>query len=407
MNSKLTQTFSSLQHPNYRLWFTGQVISIIGTWMQATAQGFLIYELTQSAAFLGLVGFASGAPSWLFTLYGGVIADRISRRKLLIIAQSAMMVLAFLLAFLVFTDLVQPWHVVVLAFLLGVANAFDAPARQAFVVELVGRADMTNAIALNSSVFNIGTVIGPAIAGMVYSWLGPAWCFTVNGISYLAVIGALLIMRLAAIPRQPRIRKAVLPELMVGIRFAFGNSNIRILMIVVAAVSIFGMGLMTLIPAWASAVLGGDVRTNGWLLSARGVGSLAAALMIAYLGSRNVRGKIWAIGSLVLPVSLIIFAIFKVLPVSLLMMVFLGWAFMAVVNTTNAMIQSWVPDELRGRVMSVHVWVFMGSLPLGSLLAGAMAERLGEPTAVLINGSILLTITLLTLILRPSMRILE
>ena len=219
MNSKLAQTFSSLQHPNYRLWFTGQVISIVGTWMQATAQGFLVYELTHSAAFLGLVGFASGAPSWLFTLYGGVIADRVSRRKLLIIAQSAMMVLAFLLAFLVFTDLVRPWHVVVLAFLLGVANAFDAPARQAFVVELVGRADMTNAIALNSSVFNIGTVIGPAIAGLVYSWLGPAWCFTINGISYLAVIGALLLMRLAAIPRPPRVRKPVLPELMVGHTF--------------------------------------------------------------------------------------------------------------------------------------------------------------------------------------------
>lgn len=407
MNSTLVQTFSSLQHPNYRLWFTGQVISIIGSWMQATAQGFLVYELTQSAAFLGLVGFASGVPSWLFTLFGGVIADRVSRRKMLIIAQSAMMVLAFLLAFLVFTDLVQPWHVVVLAFLLGVANAFDAPARQAFVVELVGRADMTNAIALNSSVFNIGTVIGPAIAGLIYSWLGPAWCFTINGISYLAVIGALLLMRLASSPKQPRVRRPVLPELMVGVRFAFGNSNIRTLMIVVAAVSVFGMGLMTLIPAWASAVLQGDVRTNGWLLSARGVGSLIAALMIAYLGSRNVRGKIWAIGSLLLPIALILFAIFQVLPVSLLMLVILGWAFMAVVNNTNAMIQSWVPDELRGRVMSVHVWVFMGSLPIGSLLAGELAERLGEPTAVLINGSILLAITLLTMILRPSMRKLQ
>jgi predicted MFS family arabinose efflux permease len=336
-----------------------------------------------------------------------VIADRVSRRKLLIIAQVAMMVLAFVLAFLVFTDLVQPWHVVVLAFLLGVANAFDAPARQAFVLELVGRADMTNAIALNSSIFNIGTVIGPAIAGLVYSWLGPAWCFTLNGISYLAVIGALLIMRLTPTPRQPGVRKPVLPELMAGMRFAFGNSNIRILMIVVSAVSIFGMGLMTLIPAWASAVLGGDVRTNGWLLSARGVGSLIAALMIAYLGSRNVRGKIWAVGSVVLPVSLIVFSLFKVLPVSLVMMVFLGWAFMAVMNTTNAMIQSWVPDELRGRVMSVHVWVFMGSIPIGSLLAGALAERLGAPTAVLINGSILLAITLLTIILRPSMKQLQ
>lgn len=407
MNSRLVQTFSSLQHPNYRLWFTGQVISIIGSWMQATAQGFLVYELTQSAAFLGIVGFASGVPSWLFTLFGGVVADRVSRRKMLIIAQSAMMLLAFLLAFLVFTNLVQPWHVVVLAFLLGVANAFDAPARQAFVVELVGRADMTNAIALNSSIFNIGTVIGPAIAGLIYGWLGPAWCFTINGISYFAVIGALLLMRLASSPKQPKIRRHVLPELMVGIRFAFGNSNIRTLMIVVAAVSIFGMGLMTLIPAWASAVLQGDVRTNGWLLSARGVGSLIAALMIAYLGSRNVRGKIWAIGSVLLPVALILFAIFKILPVSLLMLVVLGWAFMAVVNNTNAMIQSWVPDELRGRVMSVHVWIFMGSLPIGSLLAGALAERLGEPAAILINGSILLVITLLTLLLKPSMKKLQ
>ena len=164
--------------------------------MQATAQGFLIYQLTQSAAFLGIVGFASGVPTWLFTLYGGVIADRIPRRKLIIITQSSMMVLAFVLAFLVFTDLVQPWHVIVMAFLLGIANAFDAPARQAFVVEMVGREELTNAIALNSTIFNIGTVIGPAIGGLLYAWLGPAWCFTVNGISFIAVIGALAAMRL-------------------------------------------------------------------------------------------------------------------------------------------------------------------------------------------------------------------
>jgi len=372
--------------------------------MQATAQGFLIYEITQSTVFLGLVGFASGLPTWLFTLYGGVIADRIPRRKLLIITQLFMMVLAFVLAFLVFTDLVQPWHIILLAFLLGTANAFDAPARQAFVVEMVGRDVLTNAIALNSTIFNIGTVIGPAIGGLIYSWLGPAWCFTVNGISFIAVITALAMMRLDPISKIVKKEKSTLRNLLVGVRYVVGNSNILTLEIVVAAVSIFGFGMMTLIPAWASSVLHGDVRTNGWLLSARGVGSLVGALMIAYLGSRNIRGKIWAIGTLLMPVGLIIFGTIKNLPVSLIMLVIVGWSFMSVLNTTNAMIQSWVPDDLRGRVMSVHILIFMGSAPIGSLLAGTLAEKFGEPTTVLINAGVLLVITWLVLFLRPGMR---
>lgn len=404
MNQRLSQTFAALKYPNYRLWFGGQVTSIIGTWMQSTAQGFLIYQLTQSAAFLGIVGFASGLPTWLFTLYGGVIADRLPRRKLLIITQTAIMVLAFILAALVFTNLVQPWHVIVLAFLLGIANAFDAPARQSFVVEMVGKDQLTNAIALNSIVFNIGTVIGPAISGLIYAWVGPGWCFTINGISFIAVISALAFMRLAPFDKPILPRKVHKEDLLAGIKFVFGDANIRTLEIVVAAISIFGLGLMTLIPAWASSVLKGDVQTNGWLLSARGIGSLAGGLMIAYLSSRNVRGKIWSIGSLVMPTTLIIFGIFKTLPVSLLMLVILGWAFMAVVNNTNAMIQSWVPDELRGRVMSVHVLIFMGSSPIGALLAGAMAEKIGEPTTVLINAIILLIITFIVFLMRPNIR---
>jgi MFS family permease len=407
MNSQVDQTFAALKYPNYRLWFGGQVVSIIGTWMQATAQGFLIYQITQSAVFLGLVGFAGGLPTWLFTLYGGVIADRIPRRKLLIITQSVMMVLAFVLAFLVFTDLVKPWHIIVLAFLLGTANAFDAPARQAFILEMVGRDVLTNAIALNSTIFNIGTVIGPAIGGLIYSWLGPAWCFIVNGISFIAVIAALALMRLAPLPKLAKMGKSKLRDLLVGVRYVVGNSNILTLEIVVAAVSIFGFGMMTLMPAWASAVLHGDVRINGWLLSARGVGSLAGALMIAYLGGRNIRGKIWAIGTILMPIGLIIFGTIKTLPVSLIMLVVVGWSFMSVLNTTNAMIQSWVPDELRGRVMSVHVLIFMGSAPIGSLLAGTLAEKWGEPMAVLINAGVLLIITWLIIFLRPAMRRLE
>src|SRR5262245_9039549 len=181
-SAKLSQTFSAFRYRNYRLWFAGQLVSLVGTWMQTTAQGFLVFELTHSPAYLGYVGFAAGVPSWLFMLYGGVIADRVSRRNLLLMTQTGMVILAFILAALTFSGWVQPWHIIVLALGLGVANAFDAPARQAFVVEMVDREDLTNAIALNSSMFNLATVVGPAVSGLVYAWLGPAWCFTINGL---------------------------------------------------------------------------------------------------------------------------------------------------------------------------------------------------------------------------------
>jgi len=190
------QTFAALKYPNYRLWFWGQMVSLFGTWMQSTAQGFLVFQLTHSPAYLGYVGFAAGLPSWLFMLYAGVIADRMSRRTLLVITQTCMMVLAFIIAGLTFLGLVQPWHILVLALILGVANAFDAPARMAFVLEMVEREDLTNAIALNSAMFNSALVVGPAVAGITYAAFGPAWCFTINGFSFIAVIAALLAMRL-------------------------------------------------------------------------------------------------------------------------------------------------------------------------------------------------------------------
>ena len=189
-------TFAAFRHRNYRLWFIGQLVSLIGTWMQATAQGYLLFTITGSAAYLGYIGFISGVPSWLLIMYGGLIADRMSRRKLLIITQTSMMILAFVLAGLVFLNLVQPWHILVLAFLLGVANAFDTPARQALVVDLVEKKDMTNAIAFNSTMFNAGLIIGPAAGAAIYALTGPGWCFLINGISFIAVIIALGMMRI-------------------------------------------------------------------------------------------------------------------------------------------------------------------------------------------------------------------
>lgn len=400
----LSQTFASLKYPNFRLWFSGQVVSLIGTWMQATAQGYLVYELTGSPVMLGIVGFANGIPVWLFSLYAGIVADKISRRKLIMITQGSMMLLAFILAILTFTNLIRAWHIVILALLLGTANAFDAPARQSFVVEMVPREDLTNAIALNSSVFNLGTIIGPSVAGLVYAWLGPAWCFTINGVSFIAVLTALSMMRLPQRPPVTITETSVRRNLTTGIKFAFADENIRVLLIMLATSAMFGFGLLNLMPAWATNVLGGDVRTNGLLLSARGVGSLIAALMIAYVGGRIVRGKLWTAGSLVMPFALIILALFRNLPVSLLMLVVMGWSLMSVVNITNALIQTHIPDELRGRVMAVYILVFQGSFPIGSLIAGWLAGITNEAITVFSFACVILIIAVLIQVRQPSIR---
>lgn len=399
-----SQTFSSLKHPNFRLWFSGQIVSLIGTWMQATAQGYLVYELTASPIMLGIVGFANGIPVWLFSLYAGIIADRISRKRLIIITQGSMMILAFILAILTFTDTIRAWHIVIMALLLGTANAFDAPARQSFVVDMVPREDLTNAIALNSSVFNLGTIIGPSVAGLVYAWLGPAWCFTINGMSFIAVLTALARMRIAA--RTPVLtnERSIKRNLTEGLRYAFGDKNIRVMLIMLTAAAVFGFGLLNLMPAWATHVLGGDVRTNGLLLSARGLGSLIGALMIAYLGARIVRGKLWTLGSLVMPVALIIFALVRTLPVSLLMLVVMGWSLMSVVNLTNALIQTHIPDELRGRVMSVYILLFQGGFPIGALVAGYLAGITSEALTVFAFACVILVVAIAIQLRQPSIR---
>jgi MFS family permease len=401
--SSTSGIFASFSHPNFRLWFSGQLISLVGTWMQSTAQGYLIYVLTGSSAYLGYIAIASGIPTWFFTLYGGVIADRISRRTLLVITQSAMMVLAFILSALVFTNTVKPWHILVLAFLLGIATAFDAPARQSFVRELVSRDHMTNAIALNSSIFNLGTVVGPAIAGLTYAAIGPAWCFAINGVSFIAVIIALLIMKIDQ--QIIKIEKtSALAELKEGIAYVKNNKIIRSLILNMAFLSVFGAGVIALIPAWAVEVLKGDVRMNGWLLSSRGAGALIGTLLIAYIGNRKARGKLWAFGNLTMPVLWIIFSLITNVPFSLTVAVFIGLSFVISVNLSNAMIQTEVTDKLRGRVMAIFTLTFFGLTPVGSLLAGVFAEKFGEQITVLSSGVILLVLAIITALRMPYLR---
>lgn len=402
----LRDTFVSLKYPNYRLWFIGQLVSLVGTWTQSTAQGYLIYQLTKSPAFLGYVSFASGLPSWIFTLYAGAIADRVPRRSLMVITQSAMLVLAFILAILAFTNLVQWWQILILAFLLGICNAFDAPARQSFVLEMVEREDMTNAIAMNATMFNSAVVIGPAIGGLIYAWVGPGWCFSINGISFLAVIIALLLMKLK--PFIPSSSKTnAWSDVKEGLKYVFTHPALRMLISNVFVITLFGMGIATLIPAWAVEVLGGDASTNGFLLAARGFGSLIGSLTIASLGRFKFRGKLWTIGSIMMPILMVIFAYMHWLPLSLLAMAGVGLTFMVIVNLSNSMVQTIIPDELRGRVMGIYTLIFFGAMPLGSLVSGWVADRIGEPLTVIISAVILFVFALYLLWRIPSMRAME
>ena len=371
--------------------------------MQSTAQGYLIYSLTGSSAYLGYISIAAGIPTWLFTLYGGVIADRIPRRKLLIITQACMMILALALAALVFTNVIQPWHILVLAFLLGIANAFDAPTRLSFVRELVDKEHITNAIALNSGMFNMGTVIGPAVAGLTYAAVGPAWCFAINGVSFIAVILALIAMRID--DKVQTIKNSdALNEFKEGVRYVMGHKRIRSLILNLGFLSLFGFGVVALVPAWAVEVLKGDVTVNGWMLSARGLGALVSTLIIAYVGNRSIRGNLWAAGNLMLPLFWIGFSFITAIPASLMLLVFIGMSFILAINLTNSMVQTAVSDDMRGRVMGIYTLVFFGLTPVGSLLAGLAAESIGEQNTVLASGIIMLVLSIFTAVKMPYLR---
>ena len=400
------QTFAAFKYRNYRLWFVGQLVSLFGTWMQTTAQGYLVFQLTNSPSYLGYVAFASGVPTWLFMLYGGVIADRMSRRTLMIITQTAMLVLAFILALLTFTGRVQPWHIVVLAFLLGIANAFDAPARQAFVLEMVEREDLTNAIALNATMFNAATAVGPAVAGITYAVFGPAWCFTLNGLSFIAVIVALLMMRIEP-QAAPARRSSAAGELIAGLRYAVAHPIIRLLIGLIGLISLFGLSFATLLPAWAVTVLRGDATTLGWLQSGRGLGALIGALYLASLGRIKFKGRLLMIGVVLFPIMLAGFALVRWLPLALLFLVLVGATMILAMNLANAIVQTLVSDELRGRVMGIYSLVFFGFMPIGGLLAGAVADYIGEQPTVILSAAILLGVAALVWALLPQVRKLE
>jgi MFS family permease len=317
-----------------------------------------------------------------------------------------MMVLAFVLAALTFAGAVRPWHIVLLASGLGLANAFDAPARQAFVSELVGREDLTNAIALNSAMFNMATAVGPAVAGITYHLFGPGWCFTINGLSFIAVILCLRAMTIAARPATARTTSAR-TELKEALTYVVTDPVIRALVLLVGLVGWFGISFLTLIPAWAVTILHGDETTNGWLLSARGVGALVAALFIASLGRFRFKGRLLTFGTFALPACLAAFAFTRALPLSLACLAAFGFSVILVNNLANALVQTLVPDAMRGRVMGVYTLTFFGFMPIGALWVGTIAELVGAPAAVLVNAVVWVGVASLAWLVVPRLRALE
>ena len=386
---KLPAAMRALRHRNFQLFFGGQLVSLIGTWMQSLAQAWLVYRLTGSAVQLGMVGFCGQIPVFLFAAVGGTVADRFNRHRIIIGTQISAMLLASILTALTLSGHVQVWHVFILASLLGVVNAFDIPARQAFVVEMVGKEDLMNAIAINSSMFNGARILGPAVAGTLVAVIGEGWCFFANATSYLAVIAGLLLMRL--VPRKPVPPPgSTLGHYAEGFRYVAQTRPIRALLLLLGLVSLTGMPYAVLMPIFADRILHGGSRGLGILMSAAGTGALLGALRLA--ARREVRGlgRWIPLAAAGFGVSLILFSLSRTFWLSAALLVPVGFWMMTQMASTNTLIQTLVADRLRGRVMAVYSMMFMGMAPFGALLAGVLAERLGAPGTVAVGGGVCL-----------------
>jgi MFS family permease len=400
---KVEGTFRSLRHRNFQLYFGGQLISVAGTWMQAVAQAWLVYEISHSDLTLGLVGFAAAIPALLVSPWGGVIVDRVPKRALLIVTQASAMMLALILAMLAFTHTVQVWHVVVLAGGLGLVNAFDGPARQAFVVEMVGREDLTNAIALNSMMFNSARVIGPAIGGLLLASVGSGWCFLLNGLSYLAVIAGLWAMKLP----PHTVARAVAPplrELARGLRYVWHQVDLFALLLVALVYAVFGLSYATVLPAFADQMLHAGASGYGLLNAATGLGAVGGALIIARSGGGAQRGRLLVLASLAFPIVLLAFANTSLFPLSLFLALALGLLFMVQFTLINTLLQLRVADEMRGRVLSLYSLTFFGFAPFGNLATGNLSAYWGLSLTIGLSAVVALVLFLAIFAVVPRLR---
>lgn len=381
-----TSIIRALSSRNYRLFFTGQGISLIGTWMQSIAMSWLVYRLTGSPFLLGVVGFAGQIPSFVFAPIAGVLADRWNRRHILIGTQVLFMIQAFMAAGLALTGVITVWHLVVLSLFLGLVTAFDIPARQALVVLLVEKKeDLPNAIALNSFLFNGARLVGPTVAGILIAVLSEGMCFFINGVSYIAVIMALLAMKIN-IGKKEEQGSHIFQQLKEGISYAFGSGPIRTILFLTAAVSIVGMPYTVLMPVIARDVLYGGAHTFGFLITASGIGAVSGALYLAHRKSVEGLGNLLPMATFIFGLGLAALSQSRVFWISLPLMLLTGFGMMIQLASNNTILQTIVDDDKRGRIMSLYTMSFLGMAPFGSLLAGALANRIGAPETIMWGG---------------------
>jgi len=377
-------------------------VSLVGSWVQTVAQSWLVFQLTNSAFLLGVVGFLGSIPIFVFSLFGGVLADRVNKRNILIFTQAAFMLLAFLLAVLTQFKFITPAQIMFIALLNGVVMAFDAPARQSIVVELAGREHLFNAITLNSVSFNSSRIIGPAIAGVLISTIGMSGCFYLNGISFLAVIIALFYIKFSKSPL--RSNNSALRDIKEGLIFISRNRLILALVSVVAAISFFGISYIILMPVFASHVLGVGVRGLGVLMSSAGLGALIGALGLAKFGNFRSKGRLLIWSAFLFSVSLMVFSLSKDYFLSILALIFVGCWSVIPIALVNTLLQINVPDEFRGRVMSLFMITFAGVVPFGNLIAGTLAQTWGVSSALLVCGLACLVLFSLINFLFPKLK---
>ena len=382
------KTFSAFRHRNFRLYFGGQLVSFTGSWMTTTAQGWLVYQLTGSKALLGLVAAAASAPMLVFATWGGWIADRYPKRSVIVVTQICSMLLTLAMAALVWTKIVQPWHIIGLAVLSGINMAFDMPARQSFVIEMTSREDLMNAISLNSSAFNCARIIGPSFAGLLMAHISITSCFLFDALSYIPVIAGLLLMRLAKKENEIASSGGAIGQVLEGFRYVWGHSRVLTILSLFTVVGVFGWSYSVLLPAFAQDILHLGPNGYGLLMGGSGVGALLAALTVASAGhilpTRTMAlGGVW-----VFSVALVLFAYTRNIYLGVLLLALVGFGLVLYFSTSNTVLQSIVPDEMRGRVMGIWALIFGGMIPLGSLEAGLMADWLGTPATMAIGALI-------------------
>ena len=399
---RIYHAFSALTQRNFRLFWFGQVISLTGTWMHSTGQGWLVLKLTDSPFYLGLVGSAASLPILLFTLGGGVIADRFPKRKILLVTQTVLLFLAFSLALLVSSGTVTVWHVLIIAFCIGTTGAFDIPARQSFLIEMVGKEKLTNAIALNSAAFNGTRVIGPAIAGLIIGYLGLSFCFYINALSFLASLAGLLKMKFKSEDITIGKKAGFKEEFIQGLNYILSESDIYIIILSVGIISFFGFPYITFLPVYARDILKSGATGLGILMGFAGAGALIGALNLAIMGDFRRKGVLMVTSAIILSTALFIFSLSTNAYLSYLMLFLIGWSAISQIATANSLLQLMVPDRLRGRVMSSFTMVFLGMSTLGNLAVGILAAYVETQTALGISAKFCLLGTILLLWKKPE-----